>query len=203
MTLPTMIENDAESPATERLRRFTVDEVLKMVDCGVIGEDEPVELLDGALLVREPQGPYHGGSLQALWQRLNDLVRPAGAHARGQLPLLTEAESLPEPDVAIVRGEARDYLERHPRGSDAFLVVELALSSQAYDARKAERYARGAVPVYWLVDLIAGTIAVHERPDAAAGRYRAVRTIGRTDTLRVPVPGVDATIPVTDVLGER
>jgi hypothetical protein len=38
------------------LRRFTVDETLRMVEAGIIGEDEPVELLDGRLVLVNPQG---------------------------------------------------------------------------------------------------------------------------------------------------
>ena len=47
------------SPDDWETRRFTADEVLRMVDAGVIGEDEPIELVDGRLWIVSPQGVPH------------------------------------------------------------------------------------------------------------------------------------------------
>jgi hypothetical protein len=41
-----------------RTRRFTVDEVLNMIEAGILGEDEPLELIDGELIHASPQGPH-------------------------------------------------------------------------------------------------------------------------------------------------
>ena len=40
-------------------RRFTADEVMRMLELGVLHEDEPVELLEGRLVVVSPQSPAH------------------------------------------------------------------------------------------------------------------------------------------------
>ena len=45
-----------ESPT---FRRFTADEAMRMVEVGILGEDEPVELLDGVLVEMSPKGPEH------------------------------------------------------------------------------------------------------------------------------------------------
>ena len=41
------------------IRRLTADEAIRMVDAGILGEDEPVELLDGVLVEMSPQGQRH------------------------------------------------------------------------------------------------------------------------------------------------
>ena len=188
------------SPPGWHRRRFTADEVLHMVDCGILTEDDRVELLDGGLVVCEPQGPGHSSLRQALSHELQRLVGPAGFHVRDQAPILTEPTGLPEPDIAVVRGGPKDYLERHPTGPDTALAVEVAKTSRAIDRRKAAVYARGGVAVYWLVDLVAGTLTVHEEPDRDAGSYRRVRELGAAERVAVPVPGVEATFPVRDLI---
>ncbi|MBA2321966.1 MAG: Uma2 family endonuclease, partial [Deltaproteobacteria bacterium] len=106
-------------------RRFSADEVLRMVETGILGEDEPVELLDGELVTVTPQGPMH----RALAVVVHDLLRAAfgeGVHVQDHSPIAAEPYSLPEPDVAVIRGAARDFLERHASGADVVLAVEIS-----------------------------------------------------------------------------
>ena len=44
-----------------RQRRFTVDEYHRMGETGILVEDEPVELIHGAIIVSEPIGTRHAG----------------------------------------------------------------------------------------------------------------------------------------------
>jgi hypothetical protein len=50
-------------PETESLspvrRRFTVDEYHRMIEAGILGEDEHVELLEGEILEMSPQSERH------------------------------------------------------------------------------------------------------------------------------------------------
>lgn len=64
--------------AERETRRFTADEVLRMVETGILREDEPLELLDGELVVVSPRGPPHSSVASAL----DDLVR--GAYVGGE-----------------------------------------------------------------------------------------------------------------------
>src|SRR5262249_53193341 len=135
-------------------RRFAADEVLRMVEAGILREDEPIELVEGELVVVPPQGPTHSAVVADLDARLHEVYTGA-YHVRAQLPVAGTDDSLPEPDFAIVRGAPRDYVERHPTGADTILVIEVARTSQAFDRRKASTYARAGVPVYWLIDIVA------------------------------------------------
>ncbi|HKE16390.1 MAG TPA: Uma2 family endonuclease [Kofleriaceae bacterium] len=168
-------------------RRFTTDEVLRMVDAGIIEPDEPLELLEGELVVVTPQGPPHSSRIMALQDFLADAYRGSGA-LRVQLPLDASPDGLPEPDLAVVRGSAADYAEHHPVGADVILAVEVARTSQDTDRKKARTYARIGIPVYWLLDLTARRLEVSTQP-LSEGRYARTALFGPAETVELPLLG--------------
>jgi Uma2 family endonuclease len=164
-------------------RTFSPREVLRMVEAGILRADEPVELLEGRLVLVSPQGPPHASVVGALAEKLRGAFGP-GVAVREEKPLELP-DSLPEPDVAVVRGAQLDYAARHPGGGDALLAVEVAVTSQEIDREKARVYARAGVPVLWLLDVPARRLEVHTdpRPD---GRYRLVQVLGDDDEVSPP-----------------
>lgn len=159
-----------------------------MVVAGILADDEPVELLDGELVVVPPQGPPHATATSELHDRLR-AVYGDGYAVREAKPIVAGEASLPEPDLAVVRGSHRDFRERHPRGDEAVLVVEVARTSLAIDRSKAETYARASVETYWLLDLNSGRLEVYEQPQAD-GRYRVVRLLAADDEVELPEAAV-------------
>jgi Uma2 family endonuclease len=183
---------------TRRWRRAEYD---RLVDLGIF-VGERLELLDGMLVVKEPQGSPHAALVGQIGQVLR-LAFGEGWHPRLQAPLALDEESEPEPDVAVVAGTYRDYVNAHP--STAALVVEVADSSLRLDRRlKAGLYARAGLAEYWIVNLVDGALEVHRSPqpvaDAAHGwAYRSVDTLRPPATVTpLAVPG--ARIPVADLL---
>jgi len=180
-------------------RKLTCDEVLRMVETGILRENEPVELIDGALIIVSPQGPPHATALQICGAVLRS-VYSEGFDVRSQLPLQATVTDLPEPDLAVVRGKPRDYARRHPTGFDALLVVEIAQSSQADDRAKAGVYARAAVPVYWILDLPARRLEVRTEPNAPSGDYEVTMILAEAQ--EVALPESDRTLRIGDLLPE-
>jgi len=168
------------------VRRFTADEAMRMVELGIVGEDEHVELLDGALVEMSPQGPEHANAIAMFSDRLR-AAYAGRARVREEKPLAIGAYSLPEPDLAVVRGQAGAYARRHPSGAEAALVIEMAWSSQRDDKRKASIYAVGGVPVYWLVDLAARRLELRTNPEN--GAYQVTRILGEDDLVELPESG--------------
>ncbi len=160
--------------------RFTADEVLRMVEVGVLDEDAPVELLDGELVTSSPQGPRHS-RLAVLIRDLLARALGSGVHLQAHSPIDAGPWSLPEPDVAVVRGDARALLDRHPRPDELVVVLEISVTSQSVDRAKAELYARAGVARYWNVDVGARTLRDHADPDPVAGEYRRVTVVGEAD----------------------
>jgi Uma2 family endonuclease len=94
-----------------------------LLDQGLVDEDEPIELIDGLLLVKEPQRSPHRTAIilvaKALERAFGD-----GWFVQTQSPIILDDRSEPEPDVCVVRGFPRDYAAEHPRSPA--LVVEVA-----------------------------------------------------------------------------
>ncbi len=177
-------------------RHFTADEVLRMVETGILSEDEPVELLEGELVVVSPQGPEHQTVTERLRRRL-EAAYGDRFHARTHSTIQAAEDSLPDPDVAILRGQVDDYLHRLPVGTDLVLAVEVSHTTQAADRRKAELYARSGVPIYWLLDLAARRLEVRSHP-LSEGEYAERRTYEEDG--EVPIPETESSLLVRDLL---
>src|SRR5215510_5075230 len=144
------------------LHRLTRQQYARMIDHCVLDEDDPVELLDGLLLVKEPQSSPHRTAIllvaKALEQAFGD-----GWFVQVQSPIILGERSEPEPDVCVVRGSPRDYVDAHP-GRPA-LVVEIAHAGlDIARGRKAAVYARGGVADYWILDLVDRVLEIRREP---------------------------------------
>jgi Uma2 family endonuclease len=185
-------------PAVFEERRFTRDELNRMIEAGLFASDaRRIELIHGRLVVVPPEGPLHASASTGLRDRL--IAAYAGrAHVRDAKPLDCGREEQPEPDLAVVLGTARDYNTRHPRGTETLLVVEISRrTTQARDREKAEIYASALVPVYWLIDLPQRRVELHSEPQN--NRYTFVRLLGEDEEL--VLPGIGATLRVGELMG--
>ena len=173
----------------ESERRITVDEYHHMIEAGILGEDDRVQLIAGAVVAMTPQGPAHALVIQNL-TRLVAQGLAAELALRPQLPLTLPDDSEPEPDLAVVRLEDARSREHHPR--TALLVVEVAGDSLRLDRQtKAALYARAGIPEYWIVNLAETTVEVHREPDSETGAYRAKAVVSSEGTLAATsVPGL-------------
>ena len=114
---------------TEPIWRMSVAQYHRLIRLGVLTDDDPIELLEGWLVQKMPKKPPHRVATGLLHEELTLLLARAqllnGWHVASQEPLTT-GDSEPEPDIAVVRGQLRDYLKRHPGPKDVALVVEVA-----------------------------------------------------------------------------
>ena len=165
-----------------------------MIDAGIFGEDDRLELLEGLILPMSPQSPEHADVIQRLTNRLARMLGPA-YEVRPQLPLAAGSASEPEPDLAVVPA-GRTHRE-HP--GSAPLVIEVARDSIRKDRLlKAGIYARAAVSEYWIVNIADGCVEVHRDPDA--GQYRSARVFRPGEELASSaVPQI--VLAVSEVLG--
>jgi Uma2 family endonuclease len=172
------------------VRRFTVEEFLWMVEAGVFARNERFELLEGWIIPTMTRNPPHEVTIVLVQDGLRGPL-PPGWHIRTQASTRTP-DSVPEPDLAIVRGAARDYLKRHPGPQDTALVVEVADSSLAEDRGiKLRLYARAGYPIYWIVNLIVMMIEVYTDPTGpdATPTYRTRRDYGVDDVVPLVIDG--------------
>src|SRR5438045_685292 len=92
--------------------RITVDQYHRMIEAAVLTENDRVELLDGYLVEKMPHDPIHDGTIQMVQEAMLQAL-PTGWCVRVQ-SAVTLATSEPEPDIAVVRGNVRSFLTRHP-----------------------------------------------------------------------------------------
>lgn len=185
-----------------RMRRWSRQEYEQLVERSFFRSDERLELLDGLLLVKEPQSSAHMTAVRLVEEALRAAFG-AGWDVRTQGPIALDPRSEPEPDVSVVRGSPRDYRDAHP--TSPVLVVEVALASLGLDrTRKCRAFARAGVPEYWIVNLVDRVLEVHREPgrlDDPRHRwgFRSVQALG-PDTAVSPLAAPAARVAVADLL---
>ena len=184
------------------LHRWTCHEYQRLIDHGFLDEDAPIELLDGLLLVKEPQHSLHRTAV-LLVAKAVERAFGEGWFVQTQSPIILDDRSEPEPDVCVVRGSPRDYIESHP--TRPALIVEVAQAGlRIARGRKAAAYARARISDYWIVNLIDRMLEVHREPmrPGPARRhwgYAAIETLGADATI-TPLAAPSAPIRLGDLL---
>jgi Uma2 family endonuclease len=190
------------SPAAELLWRLSVEQYHAMIDAGILTDDDPIELLGGYLVSKMPKKPQHRLSNRLVREALERLLGD-GWYVDSQEPITT-TNSEPEPDVMVVRGEPRQYAERHPGPQDLALVVEISDATLRRDQTlKKELYAQAGIAVYWIVNLPESRVEVYTGPSKSAGTpdYRWRSEYGAGDAVPVSIQGVEVgRLEVADLL---
>ena len=162
-------------------RRFTVEEYLKMVETGILNEDDRVELLDGEVVTKMTPGPAHNASVANLTRLLILGLGSRAVLLPGPTVRLSKM-SAPEPDLLLVRPEPRAYRDRYTEPGDVLLLIEVADSSLSRDRNlKLPLYAEAGIREYWIVNEQDQTIEVYLEPSGSG--YRSPQTYGRGETV--------------------
>ncbi len=192
------ISEPLEMPTTCQRYRFNVEQYETMAEAGILRPSERVELIEGEILVMSPIGSRHHGCVIDLQYLLITQVGPRGLISV-QGPLRLNAESEPEPDLAVLKPRADSYRKAHAGPLDVIFLVEVMNTSADRDrTQKLGLYARSEIPEVWLVDLNRDIIEVHRRP--VGGSYTEIKDAGRGATLS-PLAFPDVVLGVDAILG--
>lgn len=162
--------------------KFSVEQYQQMIANGTIGEDDPVELLEGWIVTKMSKNPPHIYSTEESAELIRELL-PKGYLIRRQDPITT-TDSQPEPDVSIIKGSRQDFRTRLPTFNDIVLVIEVAESTLRRDRTVKQRiYAASGIPIYWIINLIDKTIEVYTQPLPEEKRYGEKKVYEPQDTL--------------------
>lgn len=145
-------------------RAFTVDEIRRMQDTGILADDENFELIDGEIV---PMGPKY-----AAHERIKSMVGmalarncPADLIIGFESSLFLSPTTFVEPDICLY---ARHIPSDEVRGPDVLLAVEVAASSLAFDlGTKAAIYAKHGVRELWVIDATTHNTFMHKGPTEA------------------------------------
>jgi Uma2 family endonuclease len=147
-------------------RAFTVAEVERMVEVGLIPPDERLEILGGEIVPMSPKGSRHEAIKVALARRWGRACPESHVFAQETGLRLAERTYL-EPDFVVF---ARSVGLAALRGPEVLLAVEVADSSLDYDLqRKPLIYAEFGVRELWVIDAAKRLTHIHR--DAGPGGY--------------------------------
>jgi Uma2 family endonuclease len=167
--------------------RFSVARYQKMIETGILTPEDKVELLENYVVLKTPRNPLHDGIVQVITEALTPKV-PTGWRVRIQSTVVLD-DSQPEPDFAVVRGEARTYVSRHPAPADVGVLIEVADSSLLRDQRDKTRiYARANIACYWIVNLVDMRVEVFTQPSVPS--YGSFATYQPGDSVPLLLDGV-------------
>lgn len=183
----------ARALETSEQHRFTLDDVLRMQEAGILDEDARVELIDGVLVEMASEGALHAWLKLQISKRFSALAEDA-AEVVVDTTLRLAPTYAPDPDL-YVYDAALPFTGVN--GANVGLVVEIAQSTVTKDLTlKADLYAQHGVRDYWVVDANTDTVIVHR--GLAGGIYRDVTHHSARDTVTALVlPGL--TLCLTDL----
>jgi Uma2 family endonuclease len=184
------------------IARFSVARYQRMIETGILTSEDKVELLENYVVLKMPRNPPHDSTFQRMLRPLLRVL-PAAWDVRIQSAIAL-TDSQPEPDYTVVRGGAADYEKRHPVSADVGLAIEVGDSSLLRDQRDKTRiYARGNIPIYWIVNLVDRRVEVYTQPSGptADPAYGSFRIYQSGDSIPLVLDGNPVgTIPVSDLL---
>ena len=188
-----------------RSRPFTAAEFWRMYDLGFFS-DQRVELIGGEIVTTMTQSNWHALGVDNVKDALALVFDPARHWARAQFSLDLSPLSVPDPDIAVVRGSKPSWTSRrNPTASVVLLVVEVSDTTLATDrGRKASLYAASGIAEYWILNLVDDVLEVRRDPRADATQdfgfgYASLATLTATD-FATPLAAPGARIPVADLL---
>jgi Uma2 family endonuclease len=188
----TILQPVAAPAETLPLWHFTTARYLQMIQVGVLGPKDHVELVGGMVVEMSPQGSRHNHFLMQLnrlfvplWDRAIIAIQATATIAEG---------AVYDPDMLLLRHRPDGYKDKHPSPQDIMLVVEASESSLRRDQQvKLPVYASAGIAEYWIADLDHETLIVNREPEGNG--YRAVQTL-RGDDLISPVACPDFSFAV-------
>ncbi len=148
-------------------RSFTVTEILRMQDAGILAEDENFELIEGEIVPMQAKTHVH----ELLKSALNIAIAralPDSLWMGVETTIYLAPNTFVEPDLVVY---PKGIKLEEVKGSDILLAIEVALTSLPYDrGLKSQLYARHRFREVWVVDAARRVTFVHREPDGEGWR---------------------------------
>jgi Uma2 family endonuclease len=150
-----------ESSESGRPYLWTREEYYRLAETGFF-EGKQVELLEGEIFEMSPMKTPHATAIRLIVELMRKIFTD-GFVVDSQMPLGFSQKSEPEPDIAVVKGEIRDFVESHPASAE--LLIEVSDTTLLYDRnRKGSLYAKNNIQDYWIINLKDRRLEIYRRP---------------------------------------
>lgn len=182
---------------TELLRKtFTVYEYHRMVEVGIIHEDDRVELIEGDIFYMAPMGSLHRKCLMRL-SNIFKYLRERTLFVM-QMPITLNQTSDPKPDVMLLVPSPDAYTKVDPKPQDVLLLIEVSLSTIKHDPQKAILYGKAGIIELWIVNLEARLVEIYREPTDRG--YASIQEFRPGENIS-PLAFPDLGISVDEILG--
>ena len=180
-------------------RLHSADDYEKMIEAGILGKYDRVELLRSEIVPKLPKSMLHSSCVARL-----------GAIFRGEFglstivwsqnPIRISDNSIPEPDVALLKPHPDFYCTARPTAKDVLLLIEVADSTLQRDRElKLPIYAEARITEYWIVNLVEGVVEAYAVP--VEGAYTEIHHFRHAEAIS-PRAFPNVVIPVNEITGE-
>jgi len=192
----------ATPPASGRVRRrWTIEEFDPLVAGGLIREGGRTYLWDGEIIEPIPENQPHINAADNLHRILLGRLPAADWTVNLGHPVELSPNSLPQPDMAVLRGPRSAYRRRRPAPADVVLLVEVSDSTYPDDAGPCLRaYAAAGIAPYWIVNVRARRVEVYHGPSGEGYGGRRDFGLGEAVPLEIAAGPAFDPIAVDDVL---
>jgi len=166
-------------------RSFTVDEILRMQDAGIISEDENFELIEGEIVPMQAKTHIHELIKSALNIGIARAL-PGNLWMGVETTIYLSPNTFVEPDLVVY---PKGIKLEEVKGPDILLAIEVALTSLPYErGLKAALYARHGFRELWVIDAANRRAFVHQGAEPKG--WRSIVERGPDDVLTAPaLPG--------------
>lgn len=194
------VESVAAIP-NDLIWRLSIEQYHAIIQAGILTDDDSVELLEGWLVFKMPKNPPHRATTRLVRTALENIL-PAGWYVDSQEPI-TLSNSEPEPDIVVVRGDTRQYLDRHPGAENIALIIEVSDTTLQRDRTvKKGIYARAGISIYWIVNLVEEQVEVYSQPlvEVEQPDYSQRLDFGRSAVIPIIIEGIEIGAIAVDAL---
>ncbi len=141
--------------------RWTREQFNEIGEMGLF-EGRRAILVEGEILAMPAMNKPHRTALVLADEAFRAAFGP-GYFMSMQSPFGIGKATDPEPDLAVIRGTVRDYVDQDLTAAE--IIVEISDTTYAYDQReKASLYAKAGVQDYWIVRLKTRQLEVYRQP---------------------------------------
>jgi Uma2 family endonuclease len=190
----TLLRPSSPAPKHERYR-WTLEQLERMIEHGIFGENDRVELVDGELYRMSPKGIRHENVRAEIQDWLID-NKPKNSRLYSEPGWRPDGKSYCEPDFILAPSGSKPF---NVDPKEVLLLIEIARSSWAYDTTlKASHYARLGVREYWVVHAHRLVTKVHLKP-ARQGYKSTVEHVASDALEATLIPGLSVRLDSLDL----
>jgi len=144
--------------------QWSLEHYHRMIEAGVLDEDDRIELLYGKIIKMSPVGRFHATSVRKINKLLVKRLSDRYTCSQEQ-PIAILPRSEPEPDYILATYRDDDYLNGHPEVNDIHLLIEVSDKTLRKDREvKMVLYAQAGIKEYWIVNLIERQLEIYLNP---------------------------------------